>query len=53
MSYREIDNLSNKGKYVLSKKKGSGTITFDKELRETFFDLLPKTTKNNPPLGNY
>lgn len=53
LSYSELDNLTGNGKYVLSKRKGSGTRKFDIEGRKTFTDKFREDSTKVPGPGNY
>ena len=45
--------MSEKGKYVLSQRRGRGTRPFDHEGRETFTDSFRKGKKGIPGPGTY
>ena len=53
LSYLEGDNMSDRGRYVLSQRKGRGTRPFDHEVRKTFTDTFKDAKKVNPGPGSY
>ncbi len=52
-SYLHGDDISNKGKYVLSNHRGHGTRAFSQTARTTFTDDFRKTASKFPGPGNY
>ena len=53
MSYRERDDLSDRGKYILSHRKGKGTRPFNREGRKTFTDIYKNNKICYPGPGTY
>lgn len=45
-NYHPVNDMSDSGKYVLSKNKGAGKRKVDKEFREHFTDVPSKITKS-------
>lgn len=52
-SYKDGENLSNRGKYILSGHQGNGTRAFGQTARTTFTDQFRKTSSKLPGPGNY
>ena len=49
-TYLNLDDMSSKGKYVLSQRRGKGTRPFDKEMK---FTVSYWKTKDTPGPGAY
>jgi hypothetical protein len=46
-NYFPVNDLSDSGKYVLSKNQGNGRRKIDKEFRESFVQIPAKITKSS------
>lgn len=51
-NYEEVSQLSDKGRYTVSRFQGNGQRLFDKNQRETLFDYRARKNKNPGP-GSY